>query len=266
MGVSGAAYATGMSQLVSIIILCGHFLTKKNNLRFTKQIGKLSEIALAAYNGISELFSELSTGLIILLYNRVLMDMVGENGVAAFTIVSYLSFVVMMMAYGVSDNLGPIISANYGAKNKKRILQFLACALTVEFLFGIIMVLLLTFLSDNFILMFIDMSKPSANEVVALTLSFIAIFKWGFLLSGVNIVLSTFFTGLHLPSASLIIAILRGIVLPITLLKFLPTISNLGLNGIYMAMPVSECITFVSAVIVFYFVWKKRSKELSIIK
>ena len=265
MGVAGAAYATGASQLLSLMILLGHFFWKKNNLRFTKKMGSFKEIAMAAYNGSSELFSEMSTGIIILLYNRVLMEMAGENGIAAFTIVSYLSFVVMMVGYGVSDNLGPIISANYGAKNKRRILQFLGCGITVELLFGIITVLVLTFSSENLILMFIDKTQAGAGEVIKLTSRFILLFKWGFLLSGVNVILATLFTGLHLPGASLIVAILRGIILPLILLNFLPKIFNLGLDGVFMAMPVSEVVTFTVAMIVFAFVWKKRSKELNVV-
>ncbi|UDQ97049.1 MATE family efflux transporter [Lentisphaerota bacterium WC36G] len=263
MGVVGAAYATGASQVVALLILCGHFFLKKNNLRFTKNIGSLKEVALAAYNGSSELFSEMSTGVIILLYNRTLMQMVGENGVAAFTIVGYLSFIVMMISYGVSDNLGPLVSANYGAKNKKRVIQFLLCTVAFVFLVGIMMVSVLSFASENFILMFIDKNQVTANEVIKLTLDFIAIYKWGFLLCGVNIVLATFFTGLHLPAASLIVAILRGFILPITLLTYLPKIASLNLTGVYIAMPISEVITFSCAIIILCFVWKKRSKELT---
>ena len=266
MGIAGAAYATGVSQLTGFLILLLHFFWKNNNLRFTKHVGSFKEIVLAAYNGSSELFSEMSTGIIILLYNRVLMAMAGENGIAAFTIVSYLSFVVMMVGYGVSDNLGPIISANYGAKNKVRILQFLGCGLILELLFGIVTVLVLTFASENLILMFINKSQAGAQDVISLTSRFILIFKWGFILSGVNIIMATLFTGLHLPGASLIIAVLRGIILPITLLNYLPKLFNLGLDGVFMAMPISELITFTAAVIVFIFVWKKRSREITISK
>lgn len=120
-GIFGAALATGISQLALIFILLPHFFSRKATLKFVKPIGSYIQIIKATYNGASEFVNEISIGIMTLIFNYVIIKNLGVEGLAGFAVVEYLLFIGLMISFGISDSLQPIISKNFGAKKNKRI-------------------------------------------------------------------------------------------------------------------------------------------------
>ena len=245
-GIFGAALATGISQLALIFILLPHFFSKKATLKFVKPIGSYIQIIKASYNGASEFVNEISVGITTLIFNYVMIKNFDIEGIAAFTVINYLLMIGIMISFGISDSLQPIISKNFGAKENKRIEEFLKLAFITTGLVGVVMILLLLFIPNTLANIFLENTNYKTKEIV---LSF-ATFIWiAFLFNGLNLVISAYFTAIHKPLHSMIIAVSRSFIFPIFFIFTLPFFFDL--NGIFMAIPMAEFITCIIAVILF---------------
>lgn len=245
-GIFGAALATGISQLALIFILLPHFFSKKANLRFVKPIGNYVQIIKACYNGASEFVNEISIGIMTLIFNYVMIKNFSVEGIAAFTVIEYLLFIGIMITFGISDSLQPIISKNFGAKKSERIENFLKLAFTYTSIVGIIMILLIIFMPDSLANIFLEDTNYKTKEIVLKFATFIWII---FLFDGFNLIISSYLTAIHKPLASMIIALSRSFIFPVFFLFTLPILFNE--NGIFMAIPMAEFITFIIAVILY---------------
>ena len=256
-GIFGAALATGISQLALIFILLPHFFSKKATLKFVKPIGSYIQIIKASYNGASEFINEISVGITTLIFNYVMIKNFDIEGIAAFTVINYLLMIGIMISFGISDSLQPIISKNFGAKENKRIEEFLKLAFITTGLVGVVMILLIIFTPNTLANIFLEDTNHKTKEIV---LSF-ATFIWiAFLFDGFNLVISAYFTAIHKPLASMIIAVSRSFIFPIFFIVTLPFFFDL--NGIFMAIPMAEFMTFIIGIILF----KKFSPEKIIYK
>ena len=245
-GIFGAALATGISQLALIFILLPHFFSKKATLKFVKPIGSYIQILKASYNGASEFVNEISVGITTLIFNYVMIKNFSVEGIAAFSVINYLLLIGIMISFGISDSLQPIISKNFGAKENKRIEEFLKLAFVTTGLVGIVMILLIIFTPNTLANLFLEDNNYKTKEIV---LSF-ATFIWiAFLFNGVNLVISAYLTAIHKPLASMIIAISRSFILPLFFIFTLPFFFDL--DGIFMAIPMAEFVTFIIAVILY---------------
>lgn len=245
-GIFGAALATGISQLALIFILLPYFFSKKASLKFVKPIGNYIQIIKASYNGASEFVNEISVGITTLIFNYVMIKNLGVEGIAAFAVINYLLLIGIMISFGISDSLQPIISKNFGAKENKRIEEFLKFAFITVGLVGFIMIFLIIFTPNSLANVFLEDTNYKTKEIV---LNF-AMFIWiAFLFNGVNLVISAYLTAIHKPLYSMIIAISRSFVFPVIFIFVLPFLFET--QGIFLAIPMAEFITFIIAIVLY---------------
>ena len=245
-GIFGAALATGISQLALIFILLPHFFSKKATLKFVKPIGNYMQIIKASYNGASEFVNEISIGITTLIFNYVMIKTFSVEGVAAFAVINYLLMIGIMISFGISDSLQPLISKNFGAKENKRIEEFLKLAFISTGLVGVVMILLIIFTPDSLANIFLEDTHYKTKQIV---LNF-ATFIWiAFLFNGVNLVISAYLTAIHKPLASMMIALSRSFIFPVFFIFTLPFLFNT--QGIFLAIPMAEAFTFILALFLF---------------
>ena len=245
-GIKGAAWATAIAEGSIFFMLLSHWLGS----RWTLKLLPLSvchqegwgAVLKAAYNGFSEFANEMSIGLITLLFNWVMITRLGVEGVAAFTIISYLLYIGLEVCYGISESLQPTVSKNLGAKQPARIIQFTLMAVLSSFTIGVLVTGLFLFMPETLISLFL---RPGEHRTVEIALTFIAVFWPAFLFNGMNLTLASYFTALHKPMQSASIAVSRSLVLPGLGLLLLPIL--FGDKGVYMAIPAAEALTFVLA-------------------
>lgn len=245
-GIFGAAFATGISQLALLFILLPHFFSQKATIRFVKPSGSYTQILKATYNGASEFVNEISIGISTLIFNYVMIKNFGMEGIAAFTVINYLLLIGIMISFGISDSLQPIISKNFGAKEHKRIEAFLQLAFRATSLVGVVMILLLLFVPETLANIFLEDSNDKTKQIV---LSFSAFIWIAFLFNGRNLVISAYLTAIHKPLASMMIALSRSFIFPVLFIVTLPFLFDK--NGILMAIPMAEVVTFVIAMSLF---------------
>ena len=243
-GIFGAALATGISELALIFILLPHFFSKKATLKFVKPIGSYIEIMKAAYNGASEFINEMSVGITILIFNYIMIKTFSVEGVSAFAIINYLLWIGIMISYGISDSLQPLISKNFGAKEDKRIENFLKIAFITTSFVGFLMIILILFIPEQLANLFLEDSNSETKQLVLDFAKFIWI---AFLFNGANLILSAYFTAVHKPLQSIFIAISRSLIFPVIFIATLPFVFDK--NGIFLAIPMAEALTFIIAII-----------------
>ena len=168
------------------------------------------------------------------------------EGVAAFAVINYLLMIGIMISFGISDSLQPLISKNFGAKENKRIEEFLKLAFISTGLVGVVMILLIIFTPDSLANIFLEDTHYKTKQIV---LNF-ATFIWiAFLFNGVNLVISAYLTAIHKPLASMMIALSRSFIFPVFFIFTLPFLFNT--QGIFLAIPMAEAFTFILALFLF---------------
>ena len=246
-GIKGAAAATAIAEACIFFVLLTHWFSPRCSLKLVAIRDGWNSLFRAAYNGFSEFANELSIGLITLLFNWVMITRLGVEGVAAFTIIGYLLYVGLNFCYGISESLQPTVSKNLGARQAGRIVEFTSIAMVSSLLTGLILCLLFIFLPEFLISLFL---REGEEQTVRIALAFIAVFWPAFLFNGMNVTLTSYFTALHKPLQSVVIALSRSLVLPALGLLFLPL--WLGDTGVYLAIPIAEAMTFLIALLLVY--------------
>ncbi|WP_427340810.1 MATE family efflux transporter [Caloranaerobacter sp. DY30410] len=236
-GISGAALATGTGNIFSIIILLTHFIFKKGELKFVRTRFALNDLIRIFRNGLPNFLSEISLAVVTLAYNLVLMKMLGEIGVSAYSIINYIHALMLMIFMGISQAAQPIISYNYGAKEYERVRESFKLAVRISIVFGICF-----FMSG--ILFGKDMVKLFNNnniELIETATTGIKIYFINYLFMGVNMVTASYFQAIEKAEFSMIITLSRGLMFTITGLFILPKIFNI--TGIWITTPLAELLT-----------------------
>ncbi len=249
-GIKGAAWASALADLAIFLILSTHLFSARCTLYFVSVRRGWGRMLSAAWNGFSEFANEMSVGLIVLLFNWVMITRLGVTGVAAYTIIGYLVMIGLEVSYGISESLQPLVSKNLGAGQSLRIRQFLLTGMTAAFSVGLLVGSVFLLAPNWMIGLFLG---PDESEVIAVASEFMRFFWPAFLFNGLNITLASYFTALHRPLQSALIALSRSLVLPGLGLLLLPRF--FGDRGIYLAVPVAEALTLLLAL---YLVWRYR--------
>lgn len=241
MGISGAALGTGISFMTSTFLMLFHFILKKGRVYLTKQIGKWEEIIYAAYNGSSELLSEASVAVVAYLFNNIMVQNLGTYGVEAFAVINYALWATNMLCYAVGDSLVPLISINYGAMQYKRIQTILSLSRISVIFIGASVFALFTFIPEKIIAILLN--PVTDKDAFDIALVFADYMKYAFLILGLNMVYSSSFTAFQKPLHSVVVALSRGLILPVIFIFTMPLF--FADKGIYSAVPLAEALTFI---------------------
>ncbi len=248
MGITGAALGTGISFMTSTFLMLFHFILKKGRVYLTKQIGKWKEIIYASYNGSSELLSEASVAVVAYLFNNIMVQNLGTYGVEAFAVINYALWATNMLCYAVGDSLVPLISINYGAMQYKRIQKILSLSRISVIFIGASVFALFTFIPEKIIATLLN--PVTDKDAFDIALVFADYMKYAFLILGLNMVYSSSFTAFQKPLHSVVVALSRGLILPVAFIFIMPLI--LKETGIYIAVPLAETVT----IILGYILWR----------
>lgn len=254
MGMSGAALATIISPILSLIIVSTHRFSKKRTLKFEKFKFKffiLKEIFLV---GFSSFLNEFSSALIMFLFNIVLLDLVGNVAISAYAIVANLNIIAIAIFTGIGQGVQPLISKYYGERKTGVVGRFLKYGILSYSVMSIIFLLVGYVFTGTLV----DIFNSEHNlELESIATTAIRYYFLSFIFTGVNFMAIYYFAAIRKGRLSLIISSLRGFILIIPILFV--AIKGFGLTGVWIAMPLVELITFIF--IVTYYLLTNKSKQ-----
>lgn len=194
--------------------------------------------------------TNISISLVNMLYNFQLMKYAGENGVIAYGIIMYVGFIFVGTYLGYSVGSAPIIGYHYGAGNKDELKNLLKKSLRLIMITSIIMTGIAEILSKQLANIFVNYDL----ELLEMTTNAIRIYAISYIISGINIFSSSFFTALNNGIVSATISFLRMLVFQIAMIFILPMI--FGMNGIWFAIVFAEMLALVVSII--FLVYNKK--------
>ena len=238
MGIGGAALATGMGYSVTAVVGLFVFSGKKSLLHFTRPAFRLRVLTSAATNGCSEMATALVTGIITMMFNWTMLRYVGEDGVAAVTIIMYVLMFASSLYTGYSYGVAPMVSFYYGEQNGEKQKKLVSLSLRVIGVISVLTVVASLLLTEPLVSVFARPDDPvhglavTGNRICTMALLFI----------GFNIFASGLFTALSNGVVSAVLAFSRSFVFMLVTMLLLPLL--FGVNGIWLATPVAELMAF----------------------
>jgi Na+-driven multidrug efflux pump len=251
-GVAGAALATGLSQCVGAMIPLVYFLCRNTSqLKLVKTKLEVEPILKACANGSSEMVSNATSAVIGILYNFQLLKYAGENGVASYGVLMYVQFVFVAIFIGYSMGSAPVISYHFGAENHGELKNLFKKSNTLMFITGAAMVAAAQLLAVPLAQLFVGYNPMLFDMTVrALRISTIS-----FMIAGINIFASSFFTALNDGGVSAAISFLRTFIFKMAAILVLPILFKL--DGIWFADVTAEIFAFFISLV---FLFAKRKK------
>ena len=238
IGLAGAAFATVTSECIGGLFPILYFARKNSSLLKLGRTHFNGKIFLCACgNGSSELMTNLSSSIVNSLYNIQLMNLAGENGVAAFGTIMYVNFIFIAIFLGYSIGSAPLVSYHYGASNHDELKNLFGKSLRLIGIWGLMLFILAQLIARPLAAIFVGYDA----DLFSMTQNGFRIYCIAYLINGFNIYGSSFFTALNNGLISAAISFLRTLVFQLAAVLLLPLL--LGINGIWSAVAVAELLT-----------------------
>lgn len=249
LGVAGAAFATAAGYFVPAIAGGLFFLLRRDGLRLTRPAWQGRMLLHACANGSSEMVTNLSNAVVTYFFNLLMLRFLGEDGVAAITIVLYAQFLLTALYFGFSLGVAPIISFNHGAGNVGRLHSiFKSCMWFIGV--SSVCIFALSFPLSGLV---VGVFTPADTALYGIAKEGFRLFSPVFLLSGLPIFASAFFTAFSDGKTSAILSFLRTFVFILAGLLILPALWEV--TGVWLAVPLADLLAFGAAV---WYLWRKR--------
>lgn len=251
IGIKGAALGTGIGYLIPTVAGILFFTVGNGSLHFRKPVMNLSVLAESCANGFSEMVSQAASAITTFLFNRIMMKLLGEDGVAAITIIIYTQFLLTALYIGFSMGVAPVISYNYGKQDNARLKKVFSICMRFIILVSIVIFGSAYAFGPPLVSFFAE----KGTSVYEIARKGFLIFPFSFLFCGLNIFTSATFTALSNGKLSAVLSFLRTFGLILVLLLILPEF--MGVTGVWLAVPIAELITMAVA---FAFLYQNKDR------
>lgn len=251
-GVFGAALATALSNILSVCIMLTHFLKKSNTLKLVKPEKLFDTIVKIFAIGFSVFFVDLAMGIMTMLYNKQILNLLNQDALSVFGAIASLTTVVQCCSYSIGQAAQPILSANFGAKKMGRVRQVLKYGIFTSIAFGAFWAIVVLMFPNQVIRIFMD----ATDSVLAIAPGIMHRYGIGYLFVPFTLFATYYFQSILKARVSLGISLSRGLIVGAVLLYTLPVV--FGADSIWFATPIAEiAVAFVTVLLM-----KKFTKEL----
>lgn len=246
LGIFGAVFATGLAPLISIMILSVYFLKKRNQFRMIREKPHPETEKTVVKLGIPSLIGEVSSGVVILVFNSIILKLQGNTGVAAYGVIANLSLVVMAVYTGIAQGMQPLISKAWGRYEIRTCKRILSYAMITMAAVSIVVYAVIFFLADPIAGIFNSENNRLLQEIAATGLK---LYFTAAVFAGFNLIISVYFTSVELALPAQLISILRGVVLIVPMAFLLSGL--FGMSGVWLAFPAAEFLTAVTGLFLY---------------
>lgn len=246
MGIFGAVFATGLAPVISLLVLSRHWIKKQNQFHLEKVKPSFDLIASLFSLGVPSLITEVASGVVMIVFNSIILRLQGNIGVAAYGVIANLSLVVTSIYTGIAQGTQPILSRSYGYGDRKSLTQILKYAVETMLVISCIIYVIFFLAADPIAAVFNSENNAELQKiaVIGLKLYFIAIPFVGF-----NIILSSYFTSIEKAMPAQIISLSRGFIVIIPMAFLLSLL--LKMTGVWISYPAAEGLVSLMGIILY---------------
>ena len=244
MGMFGAAAATVIGSLTTLLVLSTHFIKKQNRVKINKETISLNLLAPIFKCGFSSLIMEVASGFVIYIFNIQILKYIGNNGIVVYGIISNCVLVGLALFNGVAQAAQPIIATNFGAGLNTRVKKVLKYALITTTIIGVSLFAVVFLFTGQIIKVFVQAN----SEILSVGIPALRLYLSAFCIMNINILISSYFQSVGKEKIAIYVSIVRGFLLNIILAFVLPSV--LPATILWAIVPLSELITLIG--IAFY--------------
>lgn len=240
LGIFGAVFASGLSPIISIVIMLPHWIPKKNTFHFVKTRLRAGVVKQELSLGFPSLVTQLSTGIVMIVFNGIILRLKGNTGVAAYGVIANISLVVAAVYNGIAQGVQPLISRYYGVSSRKQVQTLLRYAMaTMLFISGAVYLALFIY-AQPVAAIFNSERNPELQQIAV---EGIKLYFLSNVFVGFNIILATYFTSVDYALPAHILSVIRGFFLIIPMAFLLSALW--GMTGVWLAYPLTEMLAAV---------------------
>lgn len=244
MGIAGAALATALGPIFSVLIMLPHFIFKRGELYLTKFKLKWHNLCSIYVLGFPAFIMEFTIGIITFVYNFAIVHYgFGEIGLAAYLVIGYLMLIILTLFLGMAQGLQPVFSYFMGTGEEKRSKSLLDFSIKAFLGIGILCYILIIFFSRGFFSIFNPEDIELINFMESKSLTYFA----GFFLAGFNILMISYWQANERTAKALMVSLSRSLIWPPILIVVLPLI--FGREAVWICHSIGEVMTAVTTVI-----------------
>lgn len=247
LGIFGAVLATGLAPVISMMILSWHWIKKNNRFHLIKTKINYKNFISIVILGFPTLIGEISSGIVIIVFNLIIFKLEGNVGIAAYGVIANISLVVIAIFTGISQGMQPLVSQSYGCKDLKAVKQLRNYGLITVLILSSFIYLMIFYRAESIVKIFNNENNLQLQIIAVdgLKIYFTAIFA-----TSINIIMTTYFTAIQKPIPAHLISLLRGLILIIPLAWLLS--SWWGLTGVWLTFLVTESIVVLISISLMY--------------
>ena len=251
-GIFGAAVATGVSQLLTVILYLRHFMSKRSTFHFTRFRFDFSIYRRLLPIGVSDSLTELCNGVMIFLFNHTILRCIGERGLVSYTIIAYANTLIINTTMGISQGAQPLISFHYGRKDEGSCRKLLKYGLISAAAVSIGCVVVLWIFAPQLTQAFLGLEDLALNDY---TVDAFRRYGISYLLLGFNVFIGGYLTARERPRGAIAISTGRGLIVQAAALLTLA--ATLGGDAIWFTPVISEAVVLVLSLLLLRNVLKK---------
>lgn len=237
MGIFGAVFATGISPVISIAVISLHWWKRRNTFHFMKTKMYIKIVRDELSLGFPSLVAQVSSGIVMIIFNTIILNLEGNTGVAAYGIIANISLVITAVYTGIAQGIQPMVSRFHGTGDNKHKQSVLRYAMATMLILSVVLYLVIIIFSQPIVNIFNSENNLKLEEIAisGLKLYFLSIPFVGY-----NTILATFFTSMEQGLPAHILSVLRGLVLIIPLAFVMSALWEM--TGVWLSYPVTEAL------------------------
>lgn len=244
LSMAGAALATALSPVVGVLICCIHFTSKKCSISFRPVLPSIRKLLYSCQVGVSAFVGEISSGVITVAFNMIILGLAGNVGVAAYGVVANISLVAVALFNGIAQGSQPLISESYGRGKMQDVRYVVGLALKTAIGLAVLMIAAIYIWSDPIASIF---NSEKNMELAAYAREGIRLYFLGFMFAGVNIIGTAALSAVEAVKWAFTASIMRGFV---AILIFAFVLSAMfGMTGVWLAFPAAELVTMILSIV-----------------
>lgn len=238
LGIFGAVFATGLSPLISMLVLLPYFLKKRNGFHLHGMPIEPALLKNSLAIGFPSLIAQVSSGIVMIVFNLIILKLEGNTGVAAYGVIANLSLVVSAVYTGIAQGMQPLLSESYGAGEQRLSRQLLGYGMAAMAVCSVLLYGMLAVGADGVASVFNQEKDMLLQEMAVQGLK---LYFTSNLFVGYNIIIAIYFSSVEKVLPAHLVSLLRGFVLTIPMVFILGGL--FGMTGVWLSYPAAEGIT-----------------------